>query len=63
MDELQLRKQPRDTSRDAFYNRFAVQAKLEAEQYYALIKYCKKEDLNINKFIKLSISFFLSKHD
>ena len=47
---------------EAFYNRFLVKAKLNEVDYCALIQYCKKENLNINRFIKLSIPFYLLHH-
>jgi hypothetical protein len=62
MNDSAIPKATRSTAQDAYYNRFAVQAKLNSDQYYALIRYCKKANLNINKFIKMSISFFLLHH-
>lgn len=43
----------------AYKNRNLVHAKLSDHDYFEMIRYCKKFDLNINKFIKLSIKSFL----
>ena len=45
-----------------YYNRNLVQAKLNDALYIELIKYCAKEKLNINSFLKLTIAYYLETH-
>jgi len=42
-----------------YYNRNLVQAKLNDALYIELIKYCAKEKLNINSFLKITIAYYL----
>jgi hypothetical protein len=42
-----------------FKNRNLVQAKLSDHDFFEVIRYCKKNDLNINRFIKLTVKTFL----
>ena len=45
-----------------YYNRNLVQAKLNDELYLELYKYCAKEKLNINSFLKITIAYYLEHH-
>ena len=49
----------RDT---VYHNRNQVQAKLDDALYLALYKYCAKEKLNINSFLKITIAYYLKNH-
>jgi len=40
-------------------NRNLVQAKLSDHDFFEVTRYCKKNDLNINRFIKLSVKHLL----
>ena len=42
-----------------YYNRNLVQAKLNDALYLKLYKYCSKEKLNINSFLKITIAYYL----
>ena len=42
-----------------YYNRNLVQAKLNDALYLKLYKYCAKEKLNINSFLKITIAYYL----
>ena len=45
-----------------YYNRNLVQSKLNDELYLQLYKYCVKEKLNINSFLKITIAYYLEHH-
>lgn len=45
-----------------YYNRNLVQAKLDDQLYLKLYKYCVKEKLNTNSFLKITIAYYLEHH-
>ena len=61
MESIEPLSKPRQ--RDTVYhNRNQVQAKLDDALYLALYKYCAKEKLNINSFLKITIAYYLKNH-
>ena len=61
MESSEFLSKPRQ--RDTVYhNRNQVQAKLDDALYLALYKYCAKEKLNINSFLKITIAYYLKNH-